>query len=263
MKKLVGLSLLNTTNVGDLVPSPLSYFKFPIPSEKVCVSAYDISEVSGKFIIYGGGGLLHLPAPDYYGGIMQFLEEICDLSQWLVSWGIGHNVHYSKEINYPQSFLKKFILHGVRDFNQTILPVVPCSSCMSPLIHHDYKIKQDIVVIGHKLDAFTGYPTMVVDSGISMQEAIEFISSASLVVTNSYHGAYWGLLLNRKVVVFNPMSTKFYGLPTDIILSSIDHWQKDMLKAKPNKGFLAKCRKMNRDYHKQVCQLVERYKNEA
>lgn len=64
-----------------------------------------------------------------------------------------------------------------------------------------------------------------------------------------------------KVVVFDPMSTKFYGMPDGIVLSSKDKWQEDMRKAKPSKGFLNTCRKANRDYHKKVLTVVERFIN--
>lgn len=262
MKRLIGLTLLNTDNVGETMVSPLDYFRFPIPSEKLCVTAYDPDEIRGQLIIHGGGGLIHLPAPDYNNGVMDYLEEICNLGPWLVSWGVGHNIHESKVIEYPESFVKKFILHGVRDFNQNILPTVPCASCMSPLLHHNYKTKQPVVVAGHDVeDMADGYPSIPFNKGATAKEAIEFIASAETVVTNSYHGAYWGYLLNRKVVVFDPMSTKFYGLPDGIVLSSKDKWQADMAKAKPNKGFLNACRKTNREYYKKVLAIVERFLN--
>jgi len=256
MKRLIGLTLLASNNVGETMVSPLDYFKFPIPSEKLCVTAYDPDDIRGQLIIHGGGGLIH------NNGVMGYLEEICDLSPWLVSWGVGHNIHDSKKIEYPESFVKKFVLHGVRDFNQQTLPTVPCASCMSPLLHHNYKAKQDVVVVGHDVEEVAGrYPSLPFNKGATAKEAIEFMASAETVVTNSYHGAYWGYLLNRKVVVFDPMSTKFYGLPEGIVLSSKDKWQEDLRKAKPNKGFLNACRKTNRDYHKKVLTVVERFVN--
>lgn len=262
MKRLIGLLLIHSTNVGEGPSSPLDYFKFPIPSEKMDAASYDPSEIRGQLVIYGGGGLIHLPAPDYFGGVMQYLEELCDLSPWLISWGVGHNIHRSKVIEYPQPFVKKFVLHGVRDFNQKILPVVPCASCMSTLIHHNYNASRAAVVVGHKPGQInSGLPEMEFGHGVSAKEAIEFVASAETVVTNSYHGAYWGYLLNRKVVVFDPMSTKFYGMPDGIVLSSKDKWQEDMRKAKPSKGFLNTCRKANRDYHKKVLTVVERFIN--
>ena len=43
----------------------------------------------------------------------------------------------------------------------------------------------------------------------SFQEIIEFIQSSECIVTNSYHGMYWSLLLNKKVGII-PNSSKFF-----------------------------------------------------
>jgi len=263
MKRLIGLTLLNSNNVGETMVSPLDYFKFPIPSEKLCVTAYNPDDIRGQLIIHGGGGLIHLPSPDYNDGVMGYLEEICELGPWLISWGIGHNIHGATEIIYPKSFVEKYVLHGVRDFNQDILPTVPCASCMSTLFHHTYKIKQDVVVVGHDLEEVAGGKPFLPFNhyGVTAKEAVEFIASSETIVTNSYHGAYWGYLLNRKVVVCDPMSTKFYGLPKGIVLSSKTKWEKDMAQAKTNKSFLTACRKTNREYYKKVAAIVERFLN--
>jgi len=256
MKKIYNLILLSD-NAGDKLASPLDYFKFPIETEKMDVSVGNVEKTRGQFIIYGGGGLIHLPAPNYNNGVMQYLEDICNFSPWLVSWGVGHNIHHSKEIEYPESFVKKFRLHGVRD-RQPNLPWVPCVSCMSKLFHHNYKVEHNVVVAGHNLPRLDGLPTVEL-SKTPPKEVIEIIASGDTVVTNSYHGAYWGLLLNRKVVVFNPMSSKFYGLPEQVQLATPDTWKQSVSKAMPYKGFLALCRNVNKAYHKKVLTLVNEY----
>jgi len=256
MKQIFSIALHDTNNIGDRVSSPLDYFKFPIKAEKIDAAKGDFSRAKGAFIIYGGGGLIHLPSPDYNNGVMEYLEDVCNLSPWLVSWGVGHNIHHSTKIEYPKSFVKKFKLHGVRDVNQA-LPWVPCVSCMSPLFHHKYKIKRDIVAVGHDLSDFN-YPTME-HTSVTLKEIVKFIASGSTVITNSYHGAYWGMLLNRKVIVFDPMSSKFYGLPEEVELATPDTWENEVKTVKANKGFLAKCRRINREYHKKVLSLIEEY----
>jgi len=233
---IYNLYLKNSKNIGDAMASPLDYFKFPCEVKKVAVDDYDPDELRGKFIIYGGGGLIHLPSPDYNHGVMQYLEDLCELSPWLVSWGVGHNVHGMNTIAYPESFINKFRLHGVRDMG-TVLPWVPCASCMSPLLKRR-GVKRD--------ECFVGHGDSMGMNGMRHTSAdivylIDMIASTKVVHTDSYHGAYWAMLLGREVVYHNKKSSKFFAMP------------------KPAKGLLAKCRKANRDHHKKVLKLLEVY----
>ena len=41
---------------------------------------------------------------------------------------------------------------------------------------------------------------------------IHYVGSTNYIITNSYHGAYWGTLLGKKVMLVGPWSSKFYGL---------------------------------------------------
>lgn len=259
-KKIFNIVMLNEPNVGDHLASPLDYFSFPIAVEKVSPKHLNAAILKDKFIIYGGGGLIHLPNPNYRGGRMGYLEEICKLSPWLVSWGVGHNIHSSKEIKYHDYFIKAFRLQGVRDMRQPIA-WVPCVSCMSKLFNYKYKIKEQIVVTGHDLGRYPqvkGFAQYDHNEG-TVEEAIRFIASAQTVVTSAYHAAYWGMLLGKKVIVFNPYSTKFYGLPKEVQLATPDTWKEKLPIAKSSKGFLRKCRDTNKEYHKRVLKLVEQY----
>ena len=235
---IYNLYLKNSRNIGDAICSPLDYFGFPCEVKKVAADDYDPAELKDKFIIYGGGGLIHLPSPDYNHGVMQYLEEICDLSPWLVSWGVGHNVHGADKIEYPESFVNRFKMHGVRDYGQS-LNWVPCASCMNKLFHNRYEIKHDRVAVGH--GEFPGDVPSMNHVGADPEILIPFIASGEFVYTNSYHGAYWAMLLGRRVHLIEPRSSKFYGLPMG------------------GKKLLAKCRKANRDYHKKVLKLLEVY----
>jgi len=253
--KIYNLTVMSDNNAGDKLASPLDYFDFPVETVKVDNKAAH-EHLRGKFIIFGGGGLIHIPSEDYNNGIMAGFEYTCGLSPWLVAWGVGHNIHRSTKIEYPASFVNKFRMIGVRDMGQS-LPWVPCVSCMNDLFHHDYNIKYSCVACGHDLDSFSlGVPS-IEHVGVSPSEIVPFIASGETVLTNSYHGAYWGLLLNRKVIVFDPMSSKFYGLPKNIALATPKTWRE----AKPTSDnvFLNLCRVLNQEYHKRVLKLLGEY----
>lgn len=257
MKKIYNLVVIDD-NAGEMLLSPLDYFDFPTEAVKLNIRSnyFDYKSLEGKFIIYGGGGLLHIPSEDYNNGIMEGVEIISDLSPWLVAWGVGHNIHDSRKIEYPKSFVEKFRMIGVRDMRQS-LGWVPCVSCMSKLLHHDYEIKHKFVASGHGLDAYELGVPGIEHVGVPPSEVISFIASGETLLTNSYHGAYWGALLNRKVIVFNPMSSKFYGLPKSIALATPGTWRD----ARPgkNRTLLNLCRGLNKAYHKRVLKLLEEY----
>ena len=68
---------------------------------------------------------------------------------------------------------------------------------------------------------------MANDNTTTFEKAIEFIGSGDVVVTNSYHGAYWGLLLGKKVEMGDPLksrpSPKTKYLKWDITLEEARH----------------------------------------
>ncbi len=85
MKKAYSLYLRTTDNVGDLYASPADHFSFPLEVEKLCVhDCFDL-DLSKSFIMLGGGGLIHCGAP---GQQMEYLESLCKLSPYMVTWGI-------------------------------------------------------------------------------------------------------------------------------------------------------------------------------
>lgn len=246
--------------MGDLLCSPLDYFDFPCEAEKVCcTSAYRSHIDKTTLVIYGGGGLIHLPAPDYNNGVMGYLDELCEIDAPKVSWGVGHNIHGTQKIEYPQNFIDSFVLHGVRDFRQNDLPWVPCASCMHHAFDRPYEIKRDIVATGHGLDR---YPTIErIETKIDVckatpEEVIRAIGESELVVTNAYHSAYWALLLQRRVVVFHPLSSKFYGLPQWAVLAAPSTWTGAAEFTAWSPGFLETCRKKNQMHYEKILEMT-------
>lgn len=134
-----------------------------------------------------------------------------------IAWGIGHNADAGKRpkgIEYPD-WLVCFDKLGIRDFNQQY-PYVPCASCMHPALRKKYPIKNEIIWFEHKkqlLKSTDFGPYSIprfVNSGANIEQTIELLGSANVIITNSYHGAYWGMLLGKKVIVQDSWSTKFY-----------------------------------------------------
>ena len=89
-----------------------------------------------------------------------------------------------------------------------------------------------------------------------MDQTIELLGSAETIITNSYHGAYWGALLGRKVIVTEPWSTKFYGFKhMPYLLTKLQTWNDiiDDVPTYPNA--LEECVQITKNYWQEVQQL--------
>lgn len=147
-------------------------------------------------------------------------------------WGAGHNGDTAKkkfkELNYP-AWLSDFDVIGIRDSKQN-LPWAPCASCMHPALRKDYAIKNDVIWFEHKKQLIKDFGDdsipRFVNSGSNIEQTIELLGSANVILTNSYHGAYWGTLLKKKVIVVGPWSSKFHAMRHAPKLIEVnDRWQ--------------------------------------
>lgn len=193
---IVAVSHRDTTNLGDLVCSPCEYFGYG-------AQHYDIKKP--------------LPVADAYifGGGAMFRKTVqSDVSGIKIAWGLGQSNRYRKTTvgQVPDDFA----LFGSRDVGQDGAEWVPCASCMSPLFDDEYEITKGAVAYLNfrppsdaKSPDVSGLPTR--RNIESFENAIRFIGSASVCVTNSYHGAYWATLLGRAAIIVSPHSSKFYG----------------------------------------------------
>jgi hypothetical protein len=182
-----------------------------------------------------------------------------------ILWGAGHNSKDtnldSYSVNYPD-YLNKFHLVGVRDW-EVGYRWVPCASCMHPAFDKSYEIKNEFVWFEHKkrlLDnkAFDHTPApRMLNTGQNMEQVIEFLGSAEVVVTNSYHGVYWATLLGRKVVCV-PWGSKFKMFKHPPALATADNWHELFDKAVSYKGALDECRDANKLFYNDVMKLLKK-----
>lgn len=190
----------NTPNTGDFASCPAQWFDFP----EHRVKNYDEPIVNAKAVIYGGGTMNN------------WLRGRKPLGVPCIAWGIGSSRHGETE---PWPDPHGFSLVGVREWSEEREAAglwAPCASCMSPLFDGTWPTKHEAVLFVNASPsikdrygvAVGGLPVMENDR--PMAEIVAFLASAEVVVTNSYHGVYWGALLGRRVVCL-PYSSKFYG----------------------------------------------------
>ncbi len=187
-------------NIGDFWSCPAHYYSF---GEEIYSAVRDVAP-QADLLIAGGGTILT--------GVLSPAAKFARREKPAVLWGVGGmNV---ARLTLDQMFdIEHMSLLGSRDiWDHDIFDFVPCVSCKSELFDRDYEVKHEIVYYKHslkgaRLSLMPEVPISVNHDG-SLEEAIEFIGSAETVVTSSYHGVYWAMLLGKKVACA-PFGTKF------------------------------------------------------
>lgn len=237
--------ILRTRNVGDFVSAPCRYFDVP---GGVLMDLRDTRPKNTKAVIFGGGAL----------GVRFLKHKVHQRTAPPISiaWGVGTSVHKEIEIGEPASWLT---LYGSREWQQPGTVYVPCASCMSHLFDKNYEIEHDAVVYYNKdprigKPDIKGLPTMHNEN--PFKEAIRFLGSGSVVLTNSYHGAYWATLLGRKVVVIDPYSSKFHHYKFAPQYAQSSGWRTAAARAVTYPEALVDARDANAAFYERVRELI-------
>lgn len=274
--QILNLHRRNTNNVGDLLCAPFIYFPELLGSDAREILGFRVADepdrearlaYKGAFaeadmIIVGGGGLLEI---DFFQPFFKFLAENKRSDQKVVLWGAGHNSwqlgdwrHLKQSYTFDSGL---FDLIGIRDSDHQY-PWVPCVSCMDATFDVPPEITREVGVYAHigtiRNEAFrkqlpTGLD--IRDNSCSFSEVIEFLGSCELVLTDSFHGAYWATLLGRKVIAF-PSSSKFYDLRHPVPLCAPEDWMRFRALARTYPEALTECRAVNVAFSDQIRELL-------
>ena len=194
--------LRDTANVGDRYCSPYDYFDWPNATvsdlRRNETPAYDVG-------IYGGGKI--------FGGLSSYQGVRTDKTSTNIAWGVGTVQSFPISWRYAVA-RRRMHLVGSRDFGDTRYDYAPCASCMAPFFDAPPEPEHDVVFYAHGgktagmgIEIPAHIPVLTNNSD-GLDTALRFIASGKTVVSNSYHGVYWALLLGRKTVCV-PFSNKF------------------------------------------------------
>jgi hypothetical protein len=191
----------------------------------------------------------------YQDLVSEYINKVQKDTAPRVVWGAGHNGEVSKkskkELTFPD-WLTEFNSCGVRDWNQGY-KWVPCASCLHPALRKNYSIKNDVIFFEHKKQLLKDFGTdsipRFINSGSNIEQTIELLGSANTILTNSYHGAYWGTLLKKRVVVIDPWSTKFFNFKhMPVLLEKDEDWKSAIERAKIHTTALDECATANESF---------------
>ena len=233
-----------------------------------------ITELKGRPVIFGGGGLMGFDGHDKHTRALEILRQYAASGGRVVLWGVGHNrtQDFSAWLqsvgSQPYGDLEG--LHvGVRDFG-TAWRWVPCASSL----HEGFDASRpapDVPVVaflhgGLSVDEhdLAGIPLMknfATKSDLkkrrTLDGVLDFLSRGEVVLTNSYHGAYWATLLGRRVIAV-PNSSKFLAFRhAPAMVPELSRWRSVMGDARPYPTALRDAREANWDYFSSLRSILE------
>jgi hypothetical protein len=187
--------------------------------------------------------------------IKEYIDKLNTNKSPRFFWGGGYNGEYDKKIKtnfeWP-GWMVEFDKVGVRDWGQS-LPWAPCASCMHPALRKSYPIKNDIIFFEHKKQLLKDFGTAsiprFINSGSNVEQTIELLGSANIILTNSYHGAYWGTLLKKRVVVVGAWGAKFHAMKhSPYLLDKNETWKEGLEKTTIQDNALDECIAATEEY---------------
>ena len=192
----------NTENLGDLNCSPQQYFPQFADCRRIDVTEVD-SLPRGQAVIVGGGGLFMLHTQHHFARWSE--------TRPVIVWGAGLN--YPSDINYEYELvgsLKQCALVGVRNPELAYkhnFEYVPCASCLHPAFDPLPGERRGYKVLFYQhadaLFAPAGQKSMT-NQHPDVNEVLARFRESEYIITNSFHGAYWGLCMQRRVMLWKP-----------------------------------------------------------
>ncbi|TRX40115.1 polysaccharide pyruvyl transferase family protein [Flavobacterium restrictum] len=248
-----------TDNTGDLACGYYRYFLYKFENYRCII--HDINCVNFSLIkkndsvIIGGGGLLNNLAEWNYN-----INKAVSISNKSVVWSAGFN-SYSKKKIWNVVNVNDFKLFAVRDFNYKGYRCVPCATCFLPELDKKYPIIRRIGVVTHK-DIPIHLPNEIhklerISNSDSLDDMIEFIGNSEVVLTNSYHVAYWSALLQRKCILFETKSEKHkYHKYPPVFYSGV--LEDDISRAHIYPNALEDCRTLTKEFVNEILVLISK-----
>lgn len=188
-------------NIGDYLCSPRHYFKFKNPIEDL--------------VIVGGGV--------FAGFAKKRLKKNDFKIQKSILWAIGES--QKDEFNTKKKITNlPFLQWGLRDIDRVIdNHFLPCVSCLHPMLDIDTSDNGTVLFLNADIDVTSvdnrqNYTALAEERGWNIffnncteKEMEQILSAHRHIITNSYHGAYWGLLTGHDVTLLG-YSSKFSSL---------------------------------------------------
>lgn len=257
-------------NQGDVLSGPYHYFDFPecrrISWDNDILKPSEIALTKSDAVVIGGG--------IYFTPNKPRLTKLVKSAGLFIGWGLGLD-----ERAEPEEFIKQCDLLGTRERKSSLIDntkvfYVPCASCMHEVF--DRVLEK---MAGSATASEVGKVALHVNGGFNCKELLRALSvkdlpttrtvdpfekiianlaGADCVVTNSYHGAYWGALLGKRVVCIKTGVPKWEGLSDDIVFAEMNGLDAAIASARPvSPEYLKESRALNQQFHARVVAMMQ------
>ena len=247
------INIFNYTlnNVGDFYSPPFRYFDLGSRFEDIKSSNF--KKFKNETLIIGGGALT---------GIVRNLQlENVLKENTSIIWAVGSDARATQ--NEVLDFIENEDHFSDTWDNSDLISTrvfyanynyVPCSSCMHKSFDIFKKVKptKKIGVYSHWKRPITisGIEDYITNSGVNIDEKLNFISKFEVIITNAYHGLYWSTLLGKRVICIPNKSGLFTLKYKPVYLSKGTFINDELIsKAKNYNHSLEECRSKNIDFY--------------
>lgn len=234
-------------NIGDRECCPAYWL--PFDAQKTVQSLTDTVPPC-DLAIFGGGQI--------YASAVEAVTQRAAAARHCVTWAIGLQAA-KRKVDGADQFQARMSLIGCRDVGIKGTEYVPCATCLAPGLQTATAPTRGAVLYLHatKSDAVErpdGIPCRTNHDG-TLNEALAFIAAGETVITNSFHGTYWAMLMGRKVLCL-PFSAKFRGFARMPALADPGNWRADLPRAYALPGYLDDCIAANYAFRDKVMNLI-------
>lgn len=250
MARIVFKHHRDTTNLGDAVCSPFDHY----PELAAVGEAVDLARPTPPCaaVIYGGGKIM--------GGLAKTFGPNDFAAQVRIAWGVSTVQKFPISLRYRRAF-RAMHLVGTRDWGDRRFPFAPCVTCISSAFDTPPEERHEVVLYLHhwrskevNLPRPEGVPVLE-NNNPDFAATIRHLGSGRVVVTNSYHGTYWALLLGKKVLCL-PFSNKFGQYRVAPGYGTAEHWPRQLSRARASDEMLGLCREATADFRARVAELL-------
>lgn len=248
MTEIVFKHLRQTSNIGDRSCCPSDYFNY---RDSMTLDLGQPTPACNS-VVYGGGKI--------FGSLRRSFSANDWKAKHRIAWGVSTVQSNPFSLRYYLS-RNSMNLVGSRDYGDLRYDFAPCVSCMSPVFDESIQAAHDVVVYMHreksepmKLRVPSHIPVRD-NFAASMEEAVRFLGSGRTIVSNSYHGVYWGLLLGRKVLCL-PFSHKFNYYRLLPGYATAENWLSSLNSAQAHGEMLDLCRDATAEFRRKVDAMI-------
>lgn len=235
------------TNSGDISCNPLQYTTQPhsILDIDLTIDGFrqSLTKTSPKAIIIGGGGLIDY-SDKWNTNINTAIVYGISLKIPVYCYALGINTHLSDKNQKIPVYFSQATKTTIR-YHHPEYDLMPCASCLMPIFQKQRDTNTKFAIVQHKAKQIPlQYPKITND--MPPETIIAFIQQAEIIITNTYHAAYWATLLEKPLIIYQPFSTRHtqqlgtFSIMESNQLPTIIPQKKGIIKAaiKANRNFL-------------------------